>query len=100
MPLLIQALLGALAAGAGTIVGRVLISLGIGYIAYTGLDTMVGAAKTQFVSSLQGLPGVALQIASVMQLGVCVSILTSAFLTRLLLRGLSSGAVTKMVMKG
>lgn len=100
MPLLIQALLGALISGVGTLVGRVLISLGIGYVAYTGLDTMVGAAKAQFVNSLGGLPGVALQIASVMQLGVCISIITSAFLTRLLVRGLSSGAVTKMVMKG
>ncbi|WP_439462631.1 DUF2523 family protein [Roseateles sp. NT4] len=38
MPLFLGALIGALISAAGTLVGRVLLSLGIGYASYSGID--------------------------------------------------------------
>lgn len=100
MPLLAAAILGAFLQAIGTLVGRVLISLGIGYVAYSGIDTMVTYAKTTALSNIQGLPATALQLAGVLQVGTCINILTSALLARLVIRGLTSGLVTRMVTKG
>ncbi|MGM9480323.1 DUF2523 family protein [Roseateles sp. NT4] len=38
VPLFLGALIGALISAAGTLVGRVLLSLGIGYASYSGID--------------------------------------------------------------
>ena len=97
MPLLIAALWGALVPMLGTMVGRVLVSLGIGYVSYTGIDATMGWAKAQFLSGMSGLPSQAIGLASTMKIGVCVSMLLSALVARLVLQGLTGGAITKMM---
>lgn len=99
MPLFIAALWGALVPMLGTLVGRVLVSLGIGYVTYTGIDASLSWAKAQFLSSLAGAPAATVGLASAMKVGVCVSMLLSAVAARLVLAGLTSGALTKMVAK-
>lgn len=99
MPLFIAALWGALLQLLGTLVGRVLVSLGIGYVSYTAVDTSIGYVKTFFVNSLTGLPADALGIMSALKVGTCVSMLASALLMRLTLAGLASGTLKKMVIK-
>jgi len=100
MPLFLAALLGALIQGAGTLVGKVLISLGIGYVAYTGIDIMLTAAKDQFIADVGGLGTTVVQLAGVLQIGTCINILASAFLARLVVKGLTDGKLTSMVTKG
>ncbi len=100
MPLFIAALWGALIQIAGTLVGKVLLSLGIGYVTYTGVDASIVWAKAQFLSSLSGAPAAAVQLAGTMKVGVCVSMLLSAVTARLVLAGMTSGALTKMTVKG
>jgi hypothetical protein len=97
MPLLIAALWGALVPMLGTMVGRVLVSLGIGYVSYTGIDATMGWAKAQFLSGMSGLPSQAIGLASTMKVGVCVSMLLSALVARLVLQGLTGGTITKMM---
>jgi hypothetical protein len=63
MPLLLGALLGLIIQSIGTLVGRVLISLGISYVAYKGIDTLVGSVKDNLISSISGLSPIALQLA-------------------------------------
>lgn len=99
MPSLIAALLGALISGAGTLVGRVLLSLGIAYVSYSGIDTLVSFAKTNALQNLTQLPILAFQIVGVLQVGTCINILTSAFIARLVIRGLTSGALTRLVQR-
>jgi hypothetical protein len=99
MPALIGALLGALIQGAGTLVGRVLLSLGIGYVAYSGIDTLATAARDEFISRVQGQGAVVVQLASVLQVGTCVNILVSALLARFVVAGLTNGTLTRMVQK-
>ena len=99
MPLFLAALVGALISAAGTIVGQVLISLGIGYIVFTGVDASIGWAKNFLLQQLAGMPAQALQIAGTLQIGRCISILTSALLMRMTLQGLKSGTIKKMVAK-
>jgi hypothetical protein len=93
------ALLGWLIQICGTLVGKVLISLGISYVSYKGLDSMVGAAKAQFFTGLGGLSPTTVAIMGVMKIDVAVNMLCSALIGRLTIAGLTSGGLKKMVFK-
>jgi hypothetical protein len=99
MPVLLGWLLGGLIQVAGTIVGKVLLSLGLGYATYTGVDASLTWAKGLFVSGLTGVPALAVQMAGVLKVGVCVSMLVSALTARLVMQGLQSGTLKRMVQK-
>lgn len=99
MPLLIASIIGGLTQALGTWVGRVLVSLGIGYVTFTGVDASIAWAKTQFLSSLSGLPAAAVGLMGLLKVGVCVSMLLSAVTTRLVISGLTSGTIKRMVTK-
>jgi uncharacterized protein DUF2523 len=99
MPLFAAAFLGALVSAAGTIVGRVLIALSIGYVTYSGLSAGVGWVKDQVMAELGGLSAGVLQVVGTLQVDTAVSILASAVIARWTLRGLTGGALTRMVVK-
>jgi len=99
MPVFIAALIGALVSAAGTIVGKVLISLGIGYVAYTGMDVSITWVRDQALANLSGLGADIVNMAGVLRIGSAINILTSAMLARLTLNGLTSGVLKKMVVK-
>lgn len=99
MPILIASILGGLIQAAGTLVGRVLISLGIAYVTYSGIDTSITWARDFTLAQMSGLPTTAIAIAGALKLGVCISILTSAIAARMVLKGLTSGTLTRMVQK-
>lgn len=99
MPIWVAALLGGLVQAAGTLVGRVLLSLGISYVTFTGLDASLAWARDEVISRIGALGQTTVGIASVMQVGTCISILSSALAARLLLDGLTSGALSRMVVK-
>lgn len=93
------AILGWLVEICGTLVGHVLIALGISYFSYKGLDLMLVAAKTQFFGTVGGLGSTVVGLMGLCKLDVCVNMLVSAVLARLTLAGLTSGALKKMVLK-
>jgi hypothetical protein len=99
MPVFIASLVGALVQAAGTLVGRVLLSLGIGYVSYTGIDTSLAWLRQTIAAQWSGLPSQTLAVASAMQLGSGVSVIMSAFAARLVLEGLTSGVMKRMVLK-
>src|SRR5688572_20560336 len=98
-PLVISSIIGALVSAVGTLVGRVLVSLGIGYVTYTGVDASMTWAKTQFLNGVAGLPPEAVQIMGLLKVGICVSMLLSALTARMVLAGLTSGTIKKMVVR-
>lgn len=100
MPVFIAALIGGLVQAAGTLVGRVLLSLGFGYVAYTGLSASLDFVKAQIASSFTGFAAQSLAVLSSLNAGAGCSVLISALGVRLLLDGLSSGgAIKKLVLK-
>lgn len=99
MPIFIAALLGGLIQAAGTLVGKVLISLGIGYVTYTGVDASIAWVKSMIVSHANGLPSTAIAVASACSLGSVISIVLSALTARLVLDGLTGGTIKRMVLK-
>jgi hypothetical protein len=102
MPLFLAAILGALSQAAGSLVGRVLVSLGLGYAAFTGINTMISGVQVYALSQFNSLPADAIILAGKMRVGVAISMIFSAMLMRLALNGLTSaasGSITRMVQK-
>lgn len=99
MPVFIAALLGGLVEIVSSVVGRALVSLGIGYAVFTGVNTSIDWAKAQVVEKIGGLSGDVLQFVGVLQVGTCISIITSAYAARLLLNGLTGDSIKRMIQK-
>ena len=99
MPLFLAALLGGLIQAAGSFVGRALIALSVGYVTYTGISALLGWIKSQVVSYLTGAPANVVAIMGLLRIDVAVSIIFSAMAARLVLQGLTSDKLTKMVIK-
>ena len=69
MPLIIAALWGAFYMMVGSLVGRVLVSLGIGVIVYTGTTQTLGWLKSSAVTAAAGLPSDVLAMMARMRVG-------------------------------
>lgn len=94
MPVFIAALWGALLNIAGSLVGQVLISLGIAVVTYVGVDTTLDKLKSDAVMALMGLPPDLVALLSFLKVGVAISIITSAVAVRLTLSGMT-GAIKR-----
>lgn len=99
MPILVAALLGGLLQFAASMVGRVLIALGLGFVAYQGVGLALDSFKTLVVDSLNGMPAQVLQVLGLLQVDRAVNILSSAVLVRMTINGLMSGTIRKLVQK-
>lgn len=99
MPIFIAALLGGLATAMGSLVGRVLIALGIGYVTYSGLNVLLDWIKTEIFGQLMGINSDVLGIIGVLQVDTSVNIIFSAIATKFMISGISNGSVTRMVIK-
>lgn len=98
MPLIL-ALIGALVRAVGPLVSQVLLSLGISFVTYTGIDFAITEAKTRALAALTGNGALFLQFMGVFQVGTAINIIASAFIARTVLQGIVGGKLTKMVTK-
>lgn len=96
----IAALIGGLVQVAGTLVGRVLLSLGIGYAAYSGIDASITFARDFLITQISASGAQTVAVAGALKIGVCISILTSALVARMTLAGVTSGVLRKFTVKG
>lgn len=99
MPVFIAALGGMLINLVGTLVGRVLIALGISVVTYTGVNASLEALKMQAISSFAALPPEVYSMLAMMRVGQCISIITSAIAARMLLDGLTGDTFKRWVHK-
>lgn len=93
MPVLLASLLGGLVNIAGTLVGRVLIALGISVVTYSGMSASLEWLRAGAVASFGGLPANVLGIMALLKVGECVSMVFSAITVRLTLSGLANGTI-------
>jgi Protein of unknown function (DUF2523) len=98
MPL-IFALIAVLIRAVGPIVAQVLLSLGISFIAFTGIDLAVSQFKDLAINALSGTGATFLQFVGVFQIGTAINMLASAYLGRTILMGVTGGKLTKMITK-
>lgn len=101
MPAIIAVLWGAFYSMIGTLVGRVLFSLGMGYVTYSGFDYMLNSIKNQVVGYFSGAGQDILGVLYHAQFDKCISIIFSAILIRLTLAGVNkaNGTMSKLVVK-
>ncbi|MDO9141122.1 MAG: DUF2523 domain-containing protein [Methylobacter sp.] len=67
---------------AGTLTGRVLLALGIGWVSYSGLNVLVSQIVDLVKVNYQSLSGVVLQILNLAGAGDAMGILIAALVTR------------------
>lgn len=99
MPVFIAAIGGMLINLVGTLVGRVLIALGISVVTYTGVSVTLDALKAQAIGAFAGLPPEVFGLLGVLQVGPCISIVTSAIAARMVINGLAGDTFKKLVHK-
>lgn len=101
MPVIIGILWGAFYSMIGTLVGRILFSLGMGFITYSGIDFMLNAIKAQVIASFTNVGPVLLGVLYTAKVDVCISILFSAVLIKFTLAGMNkvNGSITSLKVK-
>ena len=92
-------MIGYLVDAMSTFVGRILISLGIGYASYTGFDTLIAGVASDVLAKIDALGPNVRQFIGILQVGTCVSIIMSALTIKLTLMGLKSNVLTRFVMQ-
>jgi len=96
MPVFIASLWGAALNIAGTLVGRVMIALGISALTYTGLSASIDWLRDNAVTQLNLLPAQVLGVLTVMKVGSAMSVIISATVVRLTLSGMSGTGSLKV----
>lgn len=87
------ALIGGILEAMGSLIGRALISAGVGVVSYKLLDTSIAWAESKFFTAAGGLPSATVQVLGVMEVDTSVTMICSAILLRLTFKGLSAGVM-------
>jgi len=92
MPIIIAQLLGGLAMAASSLVGRVLLALGLGFVTFMGFDALVKAIVGQIDGLMATFASSSLAAwGGFFQLDKHVSMVLSAVTTKIAIKGLQDG---------
>ena len=98
MPFLMS-LLGGLLSIAGSMVGRVLLALGIGFVTYKGVDVSTAFLVDQIKSNMAGLPIEILNFLAFCWVDKALGMIFSTWTACIAVSGLAGG-LTKFKIKG
>jgi Protein of unknown function (DUF2523) len=99
MPLLVAAILGGLASVCASLVGRVLLALGISYVTYSGVTVATNWLVTSIKNATTSFPADIAQFISFCWIDKGLALIFSSFAAALVIRGATS-SITKQVIKG
>ena len=99
MPIFVAALIGGLVSAAGSIVGRVLIAMGIGLVTYTGINITLSQFMTDFINHASAAGPTIVGVMGTLKVGTDANILASSLAARLTLNGLTGGTVKRWIAK-
>lgn len=100
MPLFISAILGGLIEIAGSLVGRVLLALGFGFVEYTGISVLVDSVKQQALSLVANVGASSLaEWAGFFRIDVHISVILSAIGVKVALNALGGEKIRRLVQK-
>ena len=100
MPWIISVLLGGLLRVAGSMVGRVLLALGFGFVEYTGISYLIDQAKTTALSLFGGVgTSMLAEWAGFLRLDQHVSIVISAIGVKVLLNSMGGDKIRRLVQR-
>lgn len=93
-----QSLVGILASSMGSLVGRAMLALGIGFVTYKGADVAVLAIYSNVKAAFSGAPSAVVGLLAFLWVDKALSVIFSAFTTALALKTAASG-LTRLVAK-
>lgn len=100
MPVLIaNALIGALSLAMTSLIGRVLLALGLSFVTYTGFQTLGSYALSQVSSTFNGMPSEALALLGYLWVDKAITVVFSAYTAALGIKMAGSTSLVKMVRK-
>lgn len=80
---------------AGSVVARVLLALGVGFVTYVGFSSLITMASSQIEGQITGLPSDALNMMGLAGVDYLINIVFSAYSARVALMAVSSFKVSK-----
>ncbi|MBP7645150.1 MAG: DUF2523 domain-containing protein [Comamonas sp.] len=96
MQVLIASIWGGFLAIVQSIVGRVLLALGMGVITYYGFGSVINDLTSMGRLSLTSLPNELKQIFGLMRIGEIFSLYVSTVTIKLLYNGVTGGSITRI----
>lgn len=99
MPLLIASILGGLLQIAGSLVGRVLLSLGMSFVVYNGINIGFDLLKNAVVANMQGMGADVVNFMAWLWVDRALSLIMSAYSAALALKMAGGTSITKLVTK-
>jgi hypothetical protein len=93
-------LAGLLLSVAGSLVGRVLLALGIGYVTYKGFDLSVSWLLVQIKGNMGAMPVEVVSLMGYLWVDKAISLIFSAYSAALLVKLAGKADLTQMVTKG
>jgi hypothetical protein len=99
MQFVIAALLGGLAMSASSLVGRVLLALGLSYVTYSGFDLAVTWLLNEIKANFSGMPVDVIQFLAWLWVDKAIGMLFAAYAASIAIKAAGSTTITKMVRK-
>ena len=96
----IQLLWGVLLSIIGSMVGKILIALGVGYVQYKGIQFLFDKRVTIIDQQIVMLPPQILQMLSLLGIGTAFNLILSCITIKAALGGVFNGSLVKMIWKG
>jgi hypothetical protein len=99
MPFL-TALLGGLLTIAGSLVGRVLLALGMGFVTFKGFDLTVSWLLTQIKTYMGSMPADVLSFLAWCWVDKAIGMVFAAYTAAIAVKAAGGSGITKLVTKG
>jgi hypothetical protein len=99
MPLL-AALAGLLLNLCGSMVGRALLALGMGFVTYKGMNTSIDWLLSSIKSNISSLDPKIIQFIAFMWVDKAISMMFAAYTAAALIKMAGGSSITKLVTKG
>ena len=93
---LVNFLIGGLAISLPTLIRRLLWSLGIGAVVFTGMNLVLNQLATLALNQFNGIPAVPLQVMGILNIDTAFSMIISAYSMRLTLKFMGGVAPKQM----
>lgn len=90
---------GGLMSVLGSLVGQILVALGIGYVSYSGMDVILSYGKSLIIDNLGATSASIVGVLGLLKVGTAVNIMFSAVAAKMTIAGVKSGAVKHMRIK-
>ena len=96
---LIPTIVGLLVSVVGSVIGRILFSIGMSVVYYRGVGVAVEWLRGQFFDRMGGLPESILQFLGVLQIGTCANMLFAVLMVKLSILGLQSDYIKRYIIQ-